>query len=136
VKVWRLEDGHGHGFYQAVNERMGMLTEEADSYVEAAVSGPGPWPVPEADGISPFLVLLTNMRFGFASVESMLSWFGSNVEALSRSGVCVSVYDVPEDRVVKGGHQVAFLPDGARLVSVSSLEDFFKSEGVKDASVV
>lgn len=127
MKVWRLEDVHHHGFYRAAGEHL-----DEDEAAEAAESaaGVGPWPMPYQDGMS-FLTVINGNAFGFRSPGDLIRWFGKNSDPLRKAGVCVTVWDVPDEAVDVGGHQVAYDWREAKLVQVSTVEEFFASEGVK-----
>lgn len=126
MKVWRLEDVHHHGFYRAAEEHLGKAEAER---VAKDAAGVGPWPMPYQDGMS-FLALFNGNAFGFRSPGDLVRWFGTDPAPLHRAGVCVTVWDVPDDVVDVGRHQVAYDWRQATLVSVSTVEDFLASEGV------
>lgn len=56
-------------------------------------------------------------HFGFASEYDMMRWFTREErEELSSKGFYLAVYEVPEDEVIIGGHQVMFRKSHAELV--------------------
>lgn len=56
-------------------------------------------------------------HFAFASEYDMMRWFTREErEELSSKGFYLAVYEVPEDEVIIGGHQVMFRKSHAELV--------------------
>jgi hypothetical protein len=57
-------------------------------------------------------------KFGFASTAQALAWFPSKKgrRAMARDGVTFDAYEVPEQYVVKGGHQVMFFKGHEKLI--------------------
>lgn len=56
-------------------------------------------------------------HFAFASEYDMMRWFTREErEELSSKGFYLAVYEVPEDEVIIGGHQVMFCKSHAELV--------------------
>ena len=54
--------------------------------------------------------------FGFRDEHQLKDWFGEWLEALADAEFLVSVYDVPDEHVVHGSKQVAFVRDVAEHV--------------------
>ena len=56
-------------------------------------------------------------HFAFASEYDMMRWFTREErEELSSKGFYLAVYEVPEDEVIIGGHQVMFRKSHAELI--------------------
>lgn len=56
-------------------------------------------------------------HFAFASEYDMMRWFTREErEELSSKGFYLAIYEVPEDEVIIGGHQVMFRKSHAELV--------------------
>jgi hypothetical protein len=125
VKVWRLEDTHGHGAFRAsYDSYSNYMTFRTWALSTMDVNTMGDAiPLPEDDGINPYAT--AGWRYGVASPEGLLRWFGRDVTPFVTMGLCVDVYDVPRTAVAVGGHQVAFDPRFARLVEHHEVSAFW-----------
>ena len=77
---------------------------------------PDPWPSPLEDGLA---FVDRDEHFGFASVEALVAWFFRSPEdgpGLSERGHLVTVWEVPDEAVRHGRHQVVFHRHRARLI--------------------
>lgn len=120
MKVWRLEDAHGHGAYASTWEHdpIGALLGITDM-------GNGPMgPVPDKDGMR----VRDGWLYGFKSPEQLRAWFGSDAAPLEDLDLWVSVYNVPESSVECGGHQVSFDPSQALRLSRLSVAEVLSQE--------
>lgn len=69
-------------------------------------------PVPLNDGMAEyeFKAPISFYRYGFASKAAITKWFNAvELAYLAARGFCVATYRAAH--VIRGGHQVAFLPD-------------------------
>ena len=73
-------------------------------------------PEPDRDGIPLRVVMDGHRLYGFASLAQARRWFAGAGAILGDAGYRLSAYEVPDDDVVDGGRQVAYLPDRATLV--------------------
>ncbi|QBQ78295.1 hypothetical protein KMC14_gp012 [Escherichia phage vB_EcoM_KAW1E185] len=62
-------------------------------------------------------------HFAFASEYDMMRWFTREErEELSSKGFYLAIYEVPEDKVIIGGHQVMFRKSHAELKGFITLD--------------
>ncbi|MDW9519144.1 hypothetical protein GOB43_17930 [Sinorhizobium meliloti] len=119
--IYRIESRDGHGAFGA-----GLAYEHDDhrhrNYRRSAYSHPGP----SCEG-GPMADLFNYGRggnpddyyFGCRSKTQLRSWFGSKPgrRAMAKAGGVMVTYEVPDDAVVKGSTQIAFVKSRATVVS-------------------
>jgi hypothetical protein len=119
MKVYRFENAHHMGVYG------GWPLAAADDYYAASGEKEGTIadkrrrPVPAIDFNVAQLAghVPEEFKFGFASTAQALEWFPSKLgrRAMAREGIKFDAYEVPEQYVIKGGHQVMFFKGHEKL---------------------
>lgn len=106
MKVLRVTDSRGHGFYTSGAARKSGLSIS---------SGPTR-PFPDEDGI---MGVEDYHRFGFKSEAQIRAWFDEEVIYLRYAERAqVRVYEVPDEHVVEGRSQLIFNRNHAKLISI------------------
>ena len=126
MKGWGVEDRHGHGAYGAMWETFGDAGMRRCTGWDRNL----PNPLPNQDGMNVFAISVCECLFGFRSPEDLTAWFGTDPRPLNDIGVCVVIYEVPDDAVIVGGHQVAFDPRVATPLAHSTVDDFMREVSV------
>lgn len=120
--VYRVEDEHGGGPYNGTRAPE-PFTAGWVTIINGATGERGNDPVNQP---SPYIDIPEwktpfeghkRFRFGFKTVEQMHNWFHDEARAeLDRRGLKWAQYEVPDEWVDMGGHQVAFNYMKAKLV--------------------
>lgn len=91
-------------------------------------------PEPEKDGIH---CIKHGWSFGCASIKDLIRFFANDLGRLHRSGFQVFVYEVPDNHVDVGGHQVQYYIGSANLVRIMSVremkQEYRQMKEVEDA---
>lgn len=107
--VYRVErlEGYGpyhYGAYELIHQRSGFDTWSSQS----------PHPGPEYDGLDHNRF---NHVFGFKSREQLKKWFEPHArQYLAKKKYKVGIYSVPSKHVQRGGKQITFNKQCAKLV--------------------
>lgn len=111
--VWRVEDDTGGGIYHSGGW---VVLFESDF-------GTSQHPTPGSDYVlSPkwnkiAVTDKTKYRFGFASEEQLNAWFHPDIQdEILSNGFHINQYEVPDEDVLVGDKQAAFLPNRAKKV--------------------
>lgn len=118
--VWRMEDARGNGAFEATP--LGLW--------EARYPG-GTWaymrdhPLPYDDGLPrPEF----DVRFGCRDCDQLRHWFPPfMVDVFPDYGLDLTVWRVPAEDVLDGGHQVAFKPDHAECIERRPATDLYSA---------
>lgn len=125
--VFRVEDSEGGGPYNGAKAPYWADRERAGINISSTTSN---HPLP-GDDISGWSDLSIDTRskylFGFASLAELESWFNEKARAYYRDlGFKVAKYEVGPRSLKRGGHQVAFNKDRAKLIERTELIIFEK----------
>jgi hypothetical protein len=149
--VYRVEDKTGRGPYRAPSaacdimmadpdEVKGMSRREANDFLNDRQMGGGTdgitdcWvdDLPPGWGERPIgdaIKWKGHSHFGFASPERLCHWMlPSQRKKLAKIGFRVGVYEVPDDAIHYGGHQVFYNTVHAKLLRTEPLDTFSETE--------
>lgn len=110
MRVYRVEHGQ---------TRLGPYDPDTSPIPQSEMdTGPThPSPVYDLD----IRALSRSMHFGFLDTAQLWSWFSSYCQYLRGQGYVVAQYEVPNEAVIVGGHQVAFNKERATRVGEETL---------------
>lgn len=109
--VYRVEDSKGSGPYMSHYNLMEMSIKHSDSK----------HPEPFDDDMDSTENFTADYVCGFSSVSKAKQWFKGFRRLLDKKGFKLSVYEVPEEHVMRGRRQVVFKKDGAKLLKTKGL---------------
>jgi hypothetical protein len=117
--VYRVETQDGEGPYTGWPR---AWTDPSDLGIDKEVLHPEP----ELDGLEETQF---DELFAFASVEQFMDWFGFEAVILSleEQGFVLATYDIPPERVQRGGRQVKYVPTENPPVERRSLSEVYYS---------
>ena len=115
MRVFRIETRHHFGPFRNPDPEYQQVEEVAvvrDPTWQVRNNHPAPWD----DGLQ----MTLNEVSGVISIEQANQWFGTTFEhdMLTEFGYHLDEYEVKDNGVKIGGHQVAFDPTKAHLVKV------------------
>ena len=115
MRVFRIETDDKHGPYCGTRDAYNM---EGDSLFCGRRHPPPVNDIPLWDGLRG---KRAQYHFGFATLMQLDAWFGRVRAGLREAGFAVSTYEVADELVLPGAHQVAFDLYQATLLSRTPL---------------
>lgn len=129
MRVFRLEDKRGQGPYRGdIPKRVVKLTKirvfPSTRYVDlVGMSTDDNHPAPLYDNMRGYRNHISyQYKFGFNSIEQYTAWFYDSGwrKEFARLGLVVTEYEIRDNHVALGDHQVAFVRRYAKKVAVHS----------------
>lgn len=123
MKVFRLESKDGIGLYQC-------KCMFSDSTSDAA-RHPAPWQdsllVQNIEKYNEYNKRMSEFFYGFVSTEQLLCWVYKNewLIDMSKNGIVLSIYEVPDEYVLVGNTQAMFFREKATGKESHNICEFF-----------